>query len=71
MPHFVVCGPLRHICNLLPKCQGNHGDRHVVFKGNILGVKATGNGVKTGKLGQNDEIAEELWTKYFSTYVNK
>ncbi len=63
-------GPMRvDMPSLCFACENGvpDGDQHVVFNGNILEVKERSNGLS----GQNDEIAEELWTKYLSAYVNK
>jgi hypothetical protein len=47
------------------------GDVHVILKGNAFGVSYSGNGAKSGKLKQNDEIAAQKYQKYFGKYINK
>ena len=47
------------------------GDVHVVLEGNPFEIKYSGNGKNSGKLTQNDEVAEKLYTKYFGKYINK
>ena len=47
------------------------GDVHVILEGNPFKIKYSGIGKGSGKLTQDDKVAEELYTKYFGKYINK
>lgn len=47
------------------------GDVHVILEGNPFKIKYSGNGKNSGKLSQDDKVAEKLYTKYFGKYTNK
>ena len=42
--------------------------QHIVFPGNYLNIEYSGNGMKSGKLTQDNAKSKETWQKYFADF---